>query len=460
MYVQDTIVAPATAPGQGAVAIVRLSGPRALAILDSLWKPLRSGIKPEPRKMVLGEIIDPATGAILDRAIAVRMPAPRTFTGEDVAELHCHGGMYLVRRILAAAMAAGARMAEPGEFTRRAFLNGRIDLTEAEAIADLVAARSEGALRLALGQMAGALSGKIAKLRDQLVSIRAHLEAEIDFADEDLDLPSRGEIASSIGRLADDVAILHQSFVVGRITREGARAVILGKPNVGKSSVLNLILGVERAIVTAVPGTTRDVIEDSIQLGPLQLVLQDTAGVRERADEVESIGISRTFSSLAEADLVLAVFDSARPLDAEDAMVIERCRGRSGVALLNKRDLPPVTSAENLRSAGLAMPIVPFSALRGEGLESLRTEIARLVEEMAAPGLASGVAISRERHRASLDRALKALSAAQESLRSAMPPEIVAVDVAAAADALGEITGEIHREDILDAIFREFCIGK
>ncbi len=460
MYVQDTIVAPATAPGQGAVAIVRLSGPRAIAILDSLFRPLRANADAEPRKMVLGEIVDPATGALLDRSIAVRMPGPGTFTGEDLAEIHCHGGMYLVRRILGAAMAAGARMAEPGEFTRRAFLNGRIDLTEAEAIADLVAAHGEGALRLALSQMAGALSEKISKLRDQLISIGAHLEAEIDFSDEDIDLPSRGEIASSVRALADDVAILHQSFAAGRITREGARAVILGKPNVGKSSVLNLMLGIERAIVTAVPGTTRDVIADSIQLGPLPLVLQDTAGVRESADEVENKGIARTFSSLAEADLVLAVFDSARPLDAEDAMVIERCRSRRGVALLNKRDLPPVTSAEDLRSAGLAMPIVPFSALRGDGLESLRREIAHLVEEIAAPGLAAGVAISRERHRAALARALEALSAALESLRASRPPEIVAVDVAAAADALGEITGEVHNEDILDAIFREFCIGK
>ena len=460
MYVQDTIVAPATAPGQGAVAIVRLSGPQALAILDSLWRPFRAGIKPEPRRMVLGEVIDPATGTLLDRAIAVRMPAPRTFTGEDVAEIHCHGGTYLVRRILAAAMAAGARMAEQGEFTRRAFLNGRIDLTEAEAIADLVAARSEGALRLALGQMAGALSERITKLRAQLISIRAHLEAEIDFADEDLDLPSRGEIASSLGELGEDVAILHQSFAAGRLAREGARAVIVGKPNVGKSSVLNLLLGIERAIVTAVPGTTRDVIEDSIQLGPLPLVLQDTAGVRESTDEVETIGIARTFRSLAEADLVLAVFDASRPLDADDALVVERCRGRSGVALLNKRDLPPVTSAENLRSAGLAMPIIPFSALRGDGLESLRIEVARQAEEIAGPGLAAGVVISRERHRAALGRALKALATARESLEARMPPEIVAVDIAAAADALGEITGEIHSEDVLDAIFREFCIGK
>ena len=460
MYVQDTIVAPATAPGQGAVAIVRLSGTRARAILDSLFCPLRPNARLEPRKLVLGEVIDPETGALLDRAMAVQMPAPATLTGEDIAEIHCHGGVYLVRRILGAAMAAGARMAEPGEFTRRAFLNGRVDLTEAEAIADLVAARSEGSLKLALSQMAGALSEKITNLRSQIVSIRAHLEAEIDFSDENIDLPSRCEIASSIDGLRDDVAMLHQSFERGRMTREGARVAIIGKPNVGKSSLLNLMLGVERAIVTAVPGTTRDVIEEAMQLGACALVLQDTAGVRESVDEVENIGISRTYRSLSDADLVLAVFDCARPLDDDDRMVIERCRGRSGVAILNKGDLPPALDAASLRAAGVAMPIVPFSALRGEGLDSLRKEIVCLAEELAAPGLGAGVAISRERHRASLGRALNALSAARESFSSAMPPEIVAVDVAAAADALGEVTGEVHREDILDAIFREFCIGK
>lgn len=392
--------------------------------------------------------------------MAVRMSAPGTFTGEDVAEIHCHGGMYLVRRIVRAAMESGARMAEPGEFTRRAFLNGRIDLAEAEAIADVVAARGEGSLRLALAQMAGALSSRVTKLRGQLLSIRAHLEAEIDFSDEEIELPSRREIASSIGLLIEDVTTLHQSFQQGRITREGARAVIIGKPNVGKSSVLNLMLGVERAIVSAIPGTTRDVVEDTIQLGPWPIVLQDTAGLRESRDEVESIGIARTLGRLAEADLVLAVFDSARPLEDEDRIVIEQCREMSGIALLNKRDLRPTITADHLRAAGLTMPIVLFSALRAEGLESLRHEIAHLVEQIAAPGLGSDVAISRERHRAALARGLEALSAARKSLLAAMPPEIVSMDVATAADALGEITGEVHSEDILDVIFREFCIGK
>lgn len=459
MYVHDTIVAPATAPGQGAVAIIRLSGPEAIRILKTLWRPARGTGIPEPRKLRVGHAIDPDGGAVLDRAMAVLMPGPRSFTGEDVAELHCHGGSYLVRRIVGAALAAGARMAEAGEFTRRAFLNGRIDLTEAEAIADIVAARGEAALKLALDQMAGVLGDRITNLRRKVVSIRAHLEAEIDFSDEDIDLPSRGEIASSIEELEKDVAMLHESFDRGRLMREGARATIVGKPNVGKSSILNMLLGMERAIVSAIPGTTRDVIEDSVQIGPWRLVLQDTAGMRETDDEVERIGVHRTLSSLEKADLLLAVFDSSRALDAEDRLVIEQCRERSGVALLNKQDLPAIIDESDLRAAGLGMPVLPFCATKAQGIEELGEMIPQLLDKIAEPHEA-GVVISRERHHAAIARALKALYAARKSALSSMPPEIVAVDVALAAEALGEITGEVGTEDILDAVFKEFCIGK
>ena len=460
MYAEDTIVAPATPPGRGAVAIVRLSGGDATRIASSLWHPLRAGA-PRPRRLTLGEIRDPQTGGVIDRAMCVAMPGPASLTGEDVVEFHCHGGPYIVRRVLGMAIAAGARMAEPGEFSRRAFLNGRIDLTEAEAVADLIDARSESALKHAIAQLDGALAQRVDYLRGTVIGVLAHLEAEIDFADEGLKLPGREQVAGEIAQVAADVALLHDSFRRGRLARDGARAAIVGKPNAGKSSVLNLILGADRAIVTATPGTTRDVIEESVTLGPWQLVLQDTAGVREAADEVERIGIGRTLGSVAEADLLIAVFDSSRPFEDEDARVLGLCQGRAGVALLNKSDLrPPVVAPADLLRRGIGMPVMRFSALDAEGAPALRDELARAVETLAAESPADGVAISRERHREALAKALEALESARASALAGMPPEIVAVDAAAAAMALSALTGVVGAEDVLDAVFREFCIGK
>jgi tRNA modification GTPase len=472
MYATDTIVAPATAPGIGAVAIVRLSGPRAFEILDSLFRPAHSSVR-APRTMRLGDVVDPATGAHIDRALAVAMPHPASLTGEDVAEIQCHGGPFVVRRIVALALDAGARLAEPGEFTRRAFLNGRIDLAEAEAVADLVAARSDSALANALAQLSGALSTRVEELRAQVVAIRSHLEVEIDFSDEDIRLPSRREVANEIERLIVDVAMLHDSFARGLMMRAGVHATIVGKPNAGKSSLMNLLLGADRAIVTAVAGTTRDVIEDSVQLGPYALVLNDTAGVRESADDVERIGIERTLRSARAADLLIAMFDGSRPLEPADLDVIRLTANRPGLAILNKRDLPAAISADDLREQGLRLPILPFSAINLEQAAPLRAEltktVAALVSRAAAspPGSAEAtapaqnqIAISRERHRDALATALEALKNARASALSLMPPEIVAVDIMAAAAALASITGEVSNEDILDAIFKNFCIGK
>ncbi|MDO8432914.1 MAG: tRNA uridine-5-carboxymethylaminomethyl(34) synthesis GTPase MnmE [Candidatus Binatus sp.] len=469
MYLNDTIVAPATPVGAGAVAIVRMSGPRAFEILAKIWHPIRprAGAR-EPRKLYLGDVIDPATGALIDRALAVAMPHPASLTGEDVAELQCHGGPLVVRRVVAlaiAAGAAGARMAEPGEFTRRAFLNGRIDLAEAEAIADIVAARSDSALAQALSHLSGALSERVAHLRAQVIAIRAHLEVEIDFSDEDIAMPSRRTVAADIERLIADVALLHDSFARGRLIRDGVRATIVGKPNAGKSSILNLMLGTDRAIVTAVPGTTRDVIEDSIQLGPYALVLSDTAGVRESGDEVERIGIERTLRSARDADFIIAVFDSSRPFEAEDADVIalihdHRTRDGAALAILNKQDLPSKLSADELRERGVRVPILAISAIHAEQAPPLRSELAQMVDALVAVPAPEGIAISRARHREALATALGALKNARDAALAAIPPEIVAVEVMAAADALGAITGDVSSEDVLDAIFREFCIGK
>ncbi|HLH78475.1 MAG TPA: tRNA uridine-5-carboxymethylaminomethyl(34) synthesis GTPase MnmE [Candidatus Binataceae bacterium] len=460
MYEADTIVAPATAPGMGAVAIVRLSGPQAMAIGRCLWQPLRPK-RCDSGRLYLGEIRDPKTGAPIDRALAVFMPGPATLTGEDICELHCHGGPFIVRRIVSLALAQGARMAQPGEFSRRAFLNGRLDLTAAEAVADLVAAHSDAALAQALAQLNGALRQRIEGLRSQLISIRAHLEAEIDFSDEELALPSRPALAQAIEALRADVAELHDSFDRGRLLRDGARAAIIGRPNSGKSSVLNLLLGVERAIVTAIAGTTRDLIEDSLSLDPYALVIIDTAGLRHGADEVERIGIERARTQARDADLLIAVFDASQPLGVEDEEVIDLCRGRRGIALLNKADLPPAINTDTLAAHGLTIPAMSISALRGEGAGELRTRLRDAVAALQDGGGAPGqIAISRQRHRQALAHALDALAVARDNLRAGLPPEIVVVDLTQASDALGTICGEVGSEDVLDAIFREFCIGK
>jgi tRNA modification GTPase len=459
MYIRDTIVAPATAPGAGAVAIIRLSGPLALTILRAIWKPSHRGDL-KPRRVYVGHVIDPDSGAQLDRALAFLMHAPASLTGEDVAELQIHGGPFLVRRIVSLVVARGARLADPGEFTRRGFLNGRMDLTEAEAVDDLVNAKGEAGLRQALALLSGALAQKVRGLREKIVGIRAHLEAEIDFSDEDIRLPSRRQMAGEIERIIGDVAILHASFARGRLARDGARAAIIGKPNVGKSSLLNLLLGTDRAIVTEIPGTTRDVIEDTIQLGPIPLTILDTAGLREGGDEVERLGIERTRRAAAEADLLIAVFDSSRELDCDDTAIVASCEHRYGVAVLNKSDLPARFGVSALHEAGLSMPALAMSALTADGLERLCRELASTIEALAGPGAESEIAISRARHHDALAQALRALRAARESALGALPPEIVAVDIAAANDALGAITGEVTNEDVLDRIFREFCIGK
>jgi tRNA modification GTPase len=414
----------------------------------------------EPRRLYLGNVVDPETGAHLDRTMAVFFPKPHSLTGEDVAELQCHGGSYLVRRITGLAMRLGARMAEPGEFTRRAFLNGRIDLTEAEAVADLVEARSDSALKQSISHLSGALAEKLGGLRKELISIRAHLEAEIDFSDEGIALPSRSEIASSIERLSGDVAILHDSYTRGRLMREGARIAIVGKPNVGKSSILNLLLGTDRAIVTPIAGTTRDVIEESIHLGSYTLVVQDTAGIRDSSDAVEKIGIARSRRSLEEADVVVAVFDGSQHLTKDDVAIAHHITGRTGLVLLNKNDLSPQIGVNDLRAVGIELPVLPICALRTDGIANLKCELMRALEVLRGPVQGEQLAISRERHRDALDRALNALDAAKQSTLASMPPEMIAVDVTLAADALGQITGEVHTEDVLDAVFREFCIGK
>jgi tRNA modification GTPase len=398
-----------------------------------MWHPRAITAALEPRRMYLGEVVDPDSGAHLDSALAVTFPKPASLTGEDVVELQCHGGRYLVSRVLGLAMRLGARMAEPGEFTRRAFLNARIDLTEAEAVADLVEAKGESALAQAISQLTGALADKLKSLRGELISVRAHLEAEIDFSDEGIKLPSRGEIASSIERVASDVAILHASYERGRLMREGARAAIVGRPNVGKSSLLNLMVGNDRAIVTPIPGTTRDVLTRPVAYDGIPFLFADTAGLHDAAgDEVEAIGIERALDALDRADLVLwlgpedegpdGAWEIASQVDREDSLVKRHARHR-------------------------------ISAVTGVGIAELRADlIATARDALPKPGEAA----LNERQHGLLRDAVRALGNA----RHESDPLLVAEGLRLARVAFDALLGRTATENMLDTLFARFCIGK
>jgi tRNA modification GTPase len=454
VYPRDTIAALATANGPAAVAVVRVSGEDAARVAARVFR----GVPPDrwrPRRLYLGCLVD-ADGRALDQGLGVIMPAPRSYTGEDVVELHCHGGEVIARSLFAAVLAAGARPAERGEFTLRAFLNDKLDLAQAESVADLIAARTERAMRVAAQHLGGALSRSVEALRERLIGIAANLEASIDFSDEDVgELPRArlAEEARSIARALEDLAA---SQTHGRILREGLRVAIVGKPNVGKSSLFNRLLESERAIVTPIPGTTRDVIEESVDIEGVAVVLADTAGLRPEAEEVERIGIARTREQMASADLVIAVFDRSRQWSEEDENLLNATRHITRLLIVNKVDLDAEPSFGGALEA--LSPVVRVSALSGAGIDDLKGELLRA----AAPPRSDvgGVIVTRERHRVALDGARAAVLRAEDSLSAGAPPDIVAVDILVALDHVGEITGRTSPEDVLDRIFREFCVGK
>jgi tRNA modification GTPase len=458
MYREDTIAAVATPPGEGGVAIVRLSGPDAERIAREIF--LRSGGKNGAlRSHVLhhGTIRDPHSGAVVDDALAVLMRKPKSYTGEDVIEFHCHGGQLVTRRVLELALARGARQAEPGEFTQRAFLNGRIDLAQAEAVLDLTQARTETGMRLALEQMHGGLSQWVAALREELLDILAEVEAAIDFSEEEIDHLPRHALTAKIDALKKRIAAIVASYEWGRLHREGARVCIAGRPNVGKSSLLNALLGAERVIVTPLPGTTRDVIEESLNLGGLPVALWDTAGIRETENPIERAGIDFTRRHLEAADAALVVLDGAEPHCAEDEALMKAVRGKKGLLVLNKNDLPERLDRSWLAEAAPDKAIVSISAKSGAGLDELKLAMRELL--LAAPAEPETV-LTNLRHKAALERSIAGLTAAVTSCDRRAPAELIAMDLMDAKCGLEEVVGIIDSESILEHIFTKFCIGK
>ena len=463
-FPDDTIAAVSTPPGEGGIGIVRLSGKEAISIADRIFVSpagkLPSGAR--SHSVIYGFIKDPDTSEKIDEVIVTVMRAPRTYTREDVVEINCHGGMLPLRRILGSVIRQGARTAEPGEFTRRAFLNGRVDLSQAEAVIDVIKARTEQAERMAIQQLEGRLSAEITALRDSVAESCALVEAYIDFPEEEVELPDSAGFISSMQDILDRLSALSRSFEEGRLFREGAAMAIVGKPNVGKSSLLNTLLKKDRAIVTDLPGTTRDIIEEGLNIDGIPVRIMDTAGIREAHDLVEAEGIRRSLAAIEGADIILAVYDASRVLDRADRQIIEKVNNKKTISVINKWDIS--NGDFDAEDNGLNIyPTVKISALRGEGIDVLKdTIVAALLSNKAMPGQdsAADLLITNVRHKQLVDGAFASLWQARGTFEKGEPLEVTALFLREALNSLGEIIGVVTTDDILNKIFSEFCIGK
>lgn len=456
---QDTIAAISTPPGEGGIGIVRVSGAEALSIAEKVFRPAMDRGSLESHRAKVGKFINPLTEEKIDEVVFLPMLKPHSFTAEDVVEFHCHGGRLPLSIILREVLRLGARMAEPGEFTKRAFLNGRIDLTQAEAVISVIQASSEGSLRASIMQLEGGLRKEITGFREGLIDLLARVEADIDFPEEEIESISLEEIAARVKKIHERIESLRKTYSQGKILREGVTTAIVGRPNVGKSSLLNALLNFDRAIVAEVPGTTRDIIEEAVNVRGIALNIMDTAGIRSHGDVVELEGIRRTKAALAGADLVLAVFDGSMELTGEDLETVEAVKGKKIIPVVNKRDLETRMDTKRLREILGGAPLVFISARQREGINELEDAIHQKIWDSRID-LTENIFITRMRHEEKLQKASEALEGAQRSLEDSLPLEFLAADLRSALDWLGEITGESFTDEVLDKIFSEFCIGK
>ena len=453
----DTIAAVATPAGPGAIGILRLSGPGAADIAAACFRPLgRKGLLDHPtRTLVYGSLLD-CEGQVIDQVLCTYSRGPASYTGEDTAELHCHGSPMVLSLGLEALFAQGARQAGPGEFTQRAFLNGRLDLAQAEGVADLLDARSREGARQAAGQLSGALSRKIAAIYSALVDVMAHFHAVLDYPDEDIDPFTQEQLARDLEAQRQDLEALLSTYQRGRRLSRGVKCAIVGRPNAGKSSLLNTLAGYDRAIVTDIPGTTRDTVEETVELGGIPLRLIDTAGLRDSSDPIEQLGVERSRRAMEEAELILVVLDQSQPAREEDAALIRAAVERAPtIVVLNKQDLP--CQLEWTEPLDLAAS-VPICAKTGAGLDGLAELVAQTFPR--DPGSGYGELLTNARQEEAASRALERLEGAQAGLSAGVTPDALLTDVEEALSALGELTGASVREDITDRIFQRFCVGK
>jgi tRNA modification GTPase len=472
LFQHDTIAAVATPPGEGGLAIIRVSGPDAFAIAAHVFRPRQAGDVAAYAGYTThyGQFVEAATGEVADDGLLTVFRAPRSFTGEDTIELSCHGGRATTARVLQVALSAGARLAGPGEFTQRAFLNGRMDLAQAEAVADVIRARTEASRRLARRQLDGALSHAILRLKDEMIGILAAIEVTIDFSEEVGEL-DHAMILPRLLAVKQEIETLLQTAERGRILREGLRVAIVGRPNVGKSSLLNALLRQERAIVTPIAGTTRDLVEEAASIGGIPVVLVDTAGIRDTQDVVERIGVERAQNAASHADIVLFVLDATTGLLPDDIAIarqLDQAEAGRVVAVFNKCDLLPTgqdKAQATWKSEGLSRGVVGLvhvSAQTGEGLEVLEETMVRTAVGSGNTADVSGesVIVANARHQQALASALGSLQEAEQTTRQRLPGDFIVIDVRGALDQLGLITGETVTEDIIHRIFRDFCVGK
>jgi tRNA modification GTPase len=454
----DTIAAIATSIGESGISIIRVSGKNSLKIVDNIFKARneKSILDIKPYTMRYGNIID-SNGDILDEVIVSFMKAPKSFTAEDTVEVNCHGGTLVTKIILEEILKNGARLAEPGEFTKRAFLNGRIDLSQAEAVMDIITSKTEASMKSAIMQADGRVSKEINRLRNKLIEIIAHIEATVDYPEDDLEEMTSEKTTGEISKILDEIKNLILTADEGKILREGLKTAIVGKPNVGKSSLLNTLLEEKRAIVTEVAGTTRDVIEEYVNIAGIPINLIDTAGIRETEDIVEKIGVEKSKKKIEEADLVIFMLDSSSSLDRWDVEIIEYMKNKKYIVLLNKIDLPRKIDIKDLKGID-SRYIVEISAKNGFGTEKLKEKI----ETMFFGGdiKIKEYLITNTRHKAALIRAKSNLEDATQALRNTSAIDLASIDIRNAWHSLGEVTGDTLEEDLIDKIFKDFCLGK
>ncbi len=462
MYESDTIAAISTAKGTGGIGIIRISGARAFEITGRIFKGKRpfSGIK--THTINYGWLVDPESGKVIDEVLVSKMSKPNTFTKEDVVEINCHGGFIVLKKALELVISGGARPAEAGEFTKRAFLNGRIDLSQAEAVIDLIYSKTEEGSRAAADQLEGKLSKKLKEVRSRLVELIAHIEVTVDYPEHDIEEITGRQVYDAIHGIHSGLKDILRNFEKGRILREGIKVVIVGRPNVGKSSLMNELSGKNRAIVTDIPGTTRDIIEEYVNINGIPVRLVDTAGIRETEDVVERIGVERANEAIETSDLVILMLDGSSGVLEEDLALYKKINGlekKRFIVLLNKIDVSDEGVLHDVENAFHGRKIIKTSLKENIGIEALEEEITGL---FISGSLNSGseILVTNVRHKNMIDMALKSIEEAAHAFESGMPLDCMTIDIKNAAEYLGQITGESVGEDVMKEIFSRFCIGK